>query len=69
MAAQLKARSTSSTRRLKGVVLLRTTTLPRKHAIEIETSSEDKLDMTALQALVEAQAERLSSISATRRMS
>jgi len=42
------------TRRLKGVVLLRTTTtLPRKPAIEFGRSSEGKLDMTALQTLVD----------------
>jgi hypothetical protein len=40
-------------RRLKGVVLLRTTTSPRKRAIEIERSSEDRVDMAALQALVD----------------
>lgn len=40
-------------RRLKGVVLLRTTTSPRKRAIKIERSSKDRVDMAALQALVD----------------
>jgi hypothetical protein len=41
------------TRPLKGVALLRTITSPWKRAMETATSSDNKADMTALQALVD----------------